>query len=219
MVLRGHMSSKKLLGIDEAGRGCVIGPLVIAGVLIEKDKLNALAEIGVKDSKCLTRRRREKLMPAIKKLARVYSIALPPEALAANLNDLELVTMADIINEIKPDEVYIDIPVNPKGISKYCTALRQLLKEKAIKLIGENGADAKYPIVGAASIAAKVQRDEEIKALREEYGDFGWGYPSEIKTRKFLANYFKEHGSLPDCVRRRWKTVQRLVYAQRRLDL
>lgn len=214
------MSGKRLLGIDEAGRGCVIGPLVIAGVLIEKDKLNALTKIGVKDSKRLTRRRREELLPAIQALAaRVYSVALPAEALVANLNDMELVTMADIITELKPDEAYIDIPVNPKGISKYCTALRERLKahfnDKAIKLIGENGADARYPIVGAASIVAKVQRDQAIAALREKYGDFGWGYPSEPKTQEFLRDYFQGHGKFPNFVRQRWRTVQRLLHAQK----
>ena len=207
--------SSKLLGIDEAGRGCVIGPLVIAGVLIEKEKLNALIKLGVKDSKRLTRCRREELLPAIEEIARrVYSMAIPSEALTENLNALELKTMAKIVNKLKPDEAYIDIPVNPQGIGKYCTALRQMLTDKTIKVIGENGADAKYPIVGAASIVAKVRRDQMITALREKHGDFGWGYPSEIKTRNFLESYFRKHGDFPDCVRLKWKTVRKLASAQ-----
>lgn len=209
------MSDKNLLGIDEAGRGCVIGPLVIAGVLIEKDKLSALADMGVKDSKRLTRCQREELLPAIEEIAaRVYSVAIPSSALTENLNALELEAMAKIINELKPDEAYIDAPVSPRALGNWLLAIGQKLKAKSQKpkvLICENGADAKYPIVSAASIAAKVRRDKEIEALRRKYGDFGWGYPSESKTRKFLKSYLRKHGDFPDCVRLKWKTVLKLT--------
>ncbi len=146
-----------ILGIDEAGRGSVIGPLVVAGVQLKPEKLAQLEALGVNDSKQLTRDEREVLAPQIEAVA---------------------------------EQTYL------------------------VVLITENKADSQFLIVGAASILAKVKRDALVRELHKEYGDFGWGYPGEPKTREFLQDWHERHGRLPSCVRMKWKTVQLIMQMQ-----
>lgn len=204
---------RKILGIDEAGRGCVIGPMVIAGVLIAEDKLSALAEIGAQDSKAIARAERERLGPLIENLADgTKTIILSPQEIDNhNINALELQGMASLINALTPDLVYLDAPVPPGGICNYLKLLRHLVPGERIQYVAENRADHTYTIVGAASIIAKTTRDRFISRLKEIHGDFGWGYPHEKKTREFLEDWFAEHGSFPEFVRTKWQTIQRLT--------
>lgn len=203
---------KRILGIDEAGRGPVIGPLVLAGVLMEESNGDKLAELGVKDSKQLSRTRRNVLAPAIKAVAdEIKLVAVPAEMLQRNLTQIELECMAQLIRHLRPTSVYLDAPVPPGGIAHFVSALRSLVGNDALNIIAENKADEKYPIVSAASILAKVHRDHLVEQLRAEYGNFGWGYPSEPQTQRFLEAYYAAHGTFPGCVRQRWRTVQRLI--------
>lgn len=212
---------RKILGIDEAGRGCVIGPMVIAGVLISQEKLSTLAAVGARDSKALERLERELLAPQIERLAAATQmIILTPEQIDShNMNALELQGMATLINDLKPDVVYLDAPVPPAGICNFIILLRNLLMDERVQLVAENKADAVYAVVGAASIIAKTTRDRFITQLKEIHGDFGWGYPGEPKTRAFLQCWFAEHGSFPDFVRTKWQTVQRLAQQKAELPL
>ena len=200
----------RILGIDEAGRGPVIGPLVVAGVLAGDQE--ELRRLGVRDSKALSRQRRTGLAPKIAQIAQVRSISVPADKLEENLNDIELQALAELIAELEPDLVYFDVPAPPRGVKRFCQRLQELIGPKP-KLIGENHADQRWPIVSAASIIAKVRRDEEVLKLHKKYGDFGWGYPSERKTREFLERWYRdrEHGEFPPCVRRKWKTAKRLL--------
>jgi len=200
----------RVLGIDEAGRGPVIGPLVVAGVL--SDNQERLRQIGVRDSKALSRKRRGELAPQIAQVAQVRTIVIPAGKLEENLNlnDVELGAMTELIGELAPELVYFDVPAHPRGVERFCRRLQQLIGPGP-ELIGENGAERRWPVVAAASIIAKVERDRAVLELHKEYGDFGWGYPSEPKTRAFLERWYKEHGEFPPCVRRKWKTARRLV--------
>ncbi len=204
----------KILGIDEAGRGPVLGPLVIAGVLADEAGITALIGLGVRDSKALTRQRRARLAPQIAQLAEVRTILIPAERLEEDLNDVELRAMADLIGELRPNSVYFDAPAHPQGVAGYRRKLRELvglrLHLPGPELFGENQADRKYPIVSAASIIAKVERDRAILELHKEYGDFGWGYPSEPKTLKFLEEWYRRHRCFPPCARAKWRTLRRL---------
>ena len=201
----------EVLGIDEAGRGCVIGPLVVAGVVIPHEKCGELGELGVRDSKRLSRSRRALLAPQIERLAqRVIVLEIGPGDLEENLTEVELRAMAQIIRESRAKRVYLDLPVGPTAHKGFLEALCSATAQKPFELIAENKADARYPIVSAASIIAKVVRDRAIEKLRQQYGDFGWGYPSELKTRAFLKEYYERTGRFPDCVRRKWRTLQRL---------
>lgn len=200
----------RMLGIDEAGRGPVLGPMVVAGVLIASEDEERLRRLGVRNSKALTREHRAQLAPRIGQLARCRSIVISPERLKKNLNQVELEASAQLIIELQPDLVYLDVPTHPRGVAHYCRQLQELIAPQ-IRLRGENHADQRYPIVSAASIIAKVERDRAILELHKEYGDFGWGYPSERRTRDFLRRWHLEHGGLPPCARTNWKTVRDLL--------
>lgn len=194
-----------IAGIDEAGRGAVIGPMVIACVLVENE--NKLAELGVKDSKLLSPEKRKELYKEIVKVAKDYVvIKIPAREIDEmrkrySLNVIEAVKIAEIINALKPEKVFVDCP--QVNTVKFTELLRSMLKHKAT-IIAENFADAKYPVVAAASIIAKVERDREIEKLKKEFNfDFGVGYPHDERTINFLKR-FKE---LPYCVRKSWVTA------------
>ena len=209
-------------GIDEAGRGPVIGPMVIAAVVVREDKLDGLSSMGVKDSKKLSPSRRRELFEAIKEwVDEVAVLKLSPEVVGdpnSNLNELEVRSFAKVLNSlsIKPSVIYADAAdVDAKRFGR---ALRNNLSYDAV-VIAEHRADDRYPVVSAASIVAKVIRDHEVEKLREEYGDLGSGYPSDPRTRKFLEDYLREHGEFPPIVRKSWKTLEKIRRSVTKLTL
>ncbi|MAF89300.1 MAG: ribonuclease HII [Candidatus Pacebacteria bacterium] len=202
---------KRIMGIDEAGRGAVIGPLIIAGALIDEKDEEKLREIGVRDSKLLSHKQRGELhekLPQIladSQLERVSAAEIDSsKEVGINLNELEAIKSSKIINNLKPDTVFIDaVDTTPL---KYQGRLAKHLSVEA-KLVIEHKADSTYPIVSAASILAKEAREEAISELKEEVGDFGSGYPSDPLTKEFLTRWINEHNSFPEWVRHSWKTV------------
>jgi ribonuclease HII len=203
-------------GVDEAGRGCVIGPLVVAGVAVKTENLQSLIDLGVKDSKLLTAKKREALYPQILKLTEKHHIMkLPPaqidKVVRSNrtlhkLNRLEAQTMAKIIEVLRPDEAYVDAADVVEH--RFGNHIAELLRFK-VKIVSEHKADRTYPIVSAASIIAKVQRDGEIEKLKRKYGDFGSGYLTDERTMVFLNRLLDANGDYPSCVRKAWKPAQR----------
>ena len=206
-----------IVGVDEAGRGCVIGPLVIAGYLIKEEKLPLLLKLGVKDSKKLSPKKREKIISEIKTIAEKYTtINVEPNEIDKvveskrklhKLNRLEAKTMAQIIEKLKPDKAFVDAAdVNEnrfkQHIQEYLTIDPQI--------VSKHKADEIFPVVSAASIIAKVNRDNEIKKLRSKYGDFGSGYLSDKKTTSFLKNWIENNSDYPSCVRKSWKPAKRI---------
>ena len=205
----------KILGIDEAGRGAVIGPLVICGALVDEDELPELVKIKVKDSKLLTEKQRDDLAPKIKNILYKYDIVkIGPHEIddkrtaGTSLNDIEAEKMASIVNNFKPDVLYID--AIDSDIQTFRARLKKFLRFDPKKMILEHKADVNYPIVSAASILAKVERDGDIKALEEFYGTIGSGYPSDSITVSFLKSWLKEHRKLPNIVRETWSTAEDL---------
>ena len=211
--------SKRLIGgVDDAGRGCIIGPLVLAGVALEESKISKLTEIGVRDSKTLTPSARARLYSLIKNLAyKVVSLKVPPEEVDRyvarrkkfiRLNLLEAEAAAKIIEELEADLVYIDASdTDPERFKKNVIALIK----REVEVISEHNADKTYPIVSAASIVAKVERDAEIAKLHERYGNFGSGYPADPSTIAFLKEWLGKYGEMPPFARKTWKTWRRLV--------
>jgi ribonuclease HII len=203
-------------GVDEAGRGCVIGPLVVAGVALKAENLPLLSELGVKDSKLLTAKKREALYPEIIKLTENHHIikVLPFQIDKAvesarklhKLNRLEAQTMAEIIDALKPDEVYVDAADVLEH--RFKNHIKECLKIET-KIVSKHKADKIFPVVSAASIIAKVERDREIASLRLEYGDFGSGYLTDEKTMVFLKQLLEKYGEYPSCVRKSWKPAKR----------
>lgn len=197
-----------ICGIDEAGRGPIIGPLVMCGVLIDEKDEALLRKIKVKDSKLLTKEQREDLYSKIIKIGKNYKIVIisPKEVDHAvgkndglNLNWLEADKSAEIINSLSPEKAFIDAPGN--NISSYREYLTKKLKNK-VNLVLEHKADVNYPVVSAASILAKVTRDNEIEKIKKEIGiDFGSGYLTDPKTTEFLKNNFENY---PEIFRKSW---------------
>ncbi len=197
--------------------GPVIGPLVIAGISIEQKKISELQHIGVRDSKTLSANRRQVLRDKIKAAIKdCYLVELEPKEIddvvlrgthLRKLNYLEATSMANVIERLKPDIAYVDSSdVIPERFGRDISSMLSF----EVRIISEHHADQRYPVVSAASILAKVRRDETVHELAQLYGDFGSGYPSDPRTIRFLERWFDEHGSFPDIVRKSWKTLVRI---------
>ena len=203
-------------GIDEAGRGPVIGPMVMAiAVTNDMDKLRAM---GVRDSKELSPASRARLFSILKSTLTYtdYEVVEPriiDDYVYMNaLNMLEVEIATKLINRalsrVSLKVVYIDSP-DPRP-----ERFRDIIKRGVmgdVEVIAMNNADKLVPVVSAASIVAKVIRDSIIEGLHREYGDFGSGYPSDPRTIAFLRDWVRRHGDLPPIVRRSWSTVRKLL--------
>ncbi len=199
-------------GVDEAGRGPIIGPLVVAGVSVKESDVEVLKSIGVRDSKLVPRSVRERLYRIIKEVAsRVVVEKIEPRVIDEyvshgkyeRLNYLEAIVMAKVIDRLDADVVYVDSCGPTDRLEK---DIRSHLKRKGVRLVVEHHADRNYTVVGAASIVAKVERDLVIDALKERWGDFGSGYTSDPRTLEFVKRLL-DSGELPEFVRKSWKTL------------
>ncbi len=196
-------------GVDEAGRGSMLGPLVVAAIAIDKSKIDTLSKIGVKDSKKLSAKARDSLYKQIIKLVDDYQVskANPKQIDSAvaehKLNNLEAMHMAKVIKKLQPSVSYVDsCDVNALRFGK---ELNKLAKTGKIK--SYHHADAKFVVVSAASIIAKVTRDRAISKLAKNH-PVGSGYPSDPKTVHFVKNWFSKNGQMPDFVRKSWAPVK-----------
>ncbi len=215
-----------LAGVDDAGRGPVIGPLIITGVLFDERDLPELEALKVKDSKLLSPPRREWFAEEIEKIALKYHVVefSPAEIDRVviqgrkyhRLNRLEACGMAEVILNLKPDVAFVD--ASDVVADRFREHILERLPFK-VDVVSEHKADRNYPIVSAASILAKVRRDAEVAKLRNEYGDLGSGYASDYRTKNFLERWMREHGSYPECVRKSWETAKRIEtkYSQTRI--
>ncbi len=201
-----------ICGVDEAGRGPVMGPLVVAGVAVASDGL--LRDLHVRDSKKLTPERRQGLAPEIEKIARHALRVVPAEDIDTmraemSLNELEASLFASVISELRPDTAYVDaVDVDPLDFK------RAIEREVSIpvEIVAEHDADERYPVVSAASILAKVRRDREMRDIEKALGErIGSGYPSDPVTLAFLEKWIREKGSLPPHTRASWDTARRLL--------
>jgi len=202
-----------ICGIEEAGRGPVIGPMVMVGLCIDSSSEKKLIEIGVKDSKLLTPKQREGLFDKILDISKKHKITVisPSEIDDAlndpdmNLNLLEAKTSAAFIDFLKPEKVILDCPSN--NIRAYTNQVRQFLNNKDIEIIAEHKADVNHPVVSAASIIAKVTRDKEIEKIHKKIKiDFGSGYPSDPRTVEFLEKNWSKY---PNIFRKTWESYKR----------
>ena len=174
-------------GVDDAGRGSVLGPLVIAGIVIKQTKVNQLKKQGIRDSKKLTPLARERLYKIIIIIVDDYYVArISPKVIdksvfTHSLNHLEAQYMAKVISKLSPSVAFVDsCDVNPRRFGKEISKLTSHSKIKSY-----HHADSKFVVVSAASILAKVSRDRAITRLRKKY-TVGSGYPSDPKTKAFI---------------------------------
>ena len=213
-------------GGDEAGRGAVIGPLVVAFVCVSKGKEKKFADIGVRDSKLLTKRKRSFLFDEIKNICdevSYYEISNEEinkaMKIGISLNQLEAMHFARLVDGMKTkiDKLYIDSPdviAERFGMRVSLFAKKQLKvgnrKGAGIKVISEHKADARYPVVSSASIIAKVIRDEAMENIEQKTGvDIGSGYPGDDKTIAAIKANFSTK-ELNPYIREYWRTLDNL---------
>lgn len=193
-----------VMGLDEAGRGAVLGPLVVGAYWAAADRLDAVRAAGATDSKRLSPARREALLGPLDALGGHAVVHVEaPQIDAGNLNTLEEEAFAALIRAHRPDRVVIDAPCNPAAIPAFVRRLRARLEHHP-ELVVEPKADLNHPVCGAASIFAKVTRDAALAALGPGLGS---GYPSDPVTRAWLAAALRGGAPLPAFVRQRWGTL------------
>ena len=201
----------QICGVDEAGRGSMLGPLVVAGITISKSKIKLLKKLGVRDSKKLSPAAREYLYKKIIETVDDYHvIRIPPRVIdksVANhsLNHLEAIYMAKVISKLSPSTAFVDsCDVNSKRFGKEISELTSNTKIRSY-----HHADSKFVTVSAASILAKVSRDRAIMRLGKNH-DIGSGYPSDPKTKMFVKKSLRRNHDMP-FLRKSWKPVQILM--------
>jgi ribonuclease HII len=204
-----------IAGIDEAGKGPALGPMCVAGILLDEDKFDKLSRIGVKDSKQLKPKKREALSVDIKKLAdRYYILEVTPNQIdelrkVMTMNEIMVNCYVKVLKELRPDHAFVDA-ADVKA-ERFGEKIKKKYSRK-IEITSEHNADEKYPIVSAASILAKVQRDALIKKIEKMVGvEIGSGYPADTKTIQFLEKWTKEHRKLPEFARSSWETSKKMI--------
>ena len=212
---------RMICGVDEAGRGPVIGPLVVCGVAVGND--SHLRELGVRDSKSITRKRRDELAPRIFEVASVEILELPAEEIDSmrsrmTMNEIEAVLFARIVDKLSPEVAYLDAA--DASEERFSRLVLSCLTCGA-RTVSRHKADEEFPVVSAASIIAKVTRDRRLEVIQEELGEpIGSGYTSDPLTRSFIQSWLERERTLPPHVRRSWETSQKLMTMNeiRRLD-
>jgi ribonuclease HII len=207
----------KVLGLDEAGRGPVIGSMFIGGYMLEEDKEDFLTDLDVKDSKKLSDKKRDRIEEELEEkgekfLKEITASEIDQLREVMTLNEIETQAFADVIERAEPDKVILDLP--EPNAERYIKKVKAELPAKLqdIEIIAEHGADDTYPIVSAASIVAKTEREKHVERLHEKYGyDFGSGYPHDPPVKEFLREYFQENSELPSDTRMSWSSAEKII--------
>jgi len=199
----------RVLGIDEAGRGCVLGDLVIGAFLAVDPDDTVLRAAGAADSKALTAAKRTAARALLRPLGTARVVRVTATQIdGENINALEEAVIVDLVTELRPDRVQLDALGHPRTLPALQARLQaQLPAGLQPDWTIEPKADATYPVVGAASIFAKTARDEALQALKEAFGDLGSGYPSDPTTRAWLTQWATTGAPWPAFVRTRWATI------------
>ena len=197
--------------MDEAGKGSVLGPMVVAAVGVSSE--NVFDEFEVADSKLLSPKMRERLYVIIRKRFRVVSVRIDAHEIdeirtGITMNACVARAHAQVIDKLSPSVAYVDAcDVNA---FRYADMVKSYL-EQSCEIVSEHHADQTFKVVSAASIVAKVTRDRAIMALSKKYGNIGSGYPSDPVTIAFLSAYIDEHKCPPPIARKSWKTVSAML--------
>jgi len=185
--------------------------MVVAGIGISSEE--RLSDLGIKDSKLLSPKERERLYPLIRKKCQIATVTIDAQEIDAIRNEMTMNACvarahAQVINKVSPTCAYVD------ACDVNCFRYAEMVKAHLFtpcEIVSEHHADEKYLVVSAASIVAKVVRDREIVKLAKKYGEIGSGYPSDPVTIRWLTSYIGEHPSPPPIARRSWKTVGNLL--------
>lgn len=219
-------SRKIIAGVDEAGKGPILGPLVMAALAIDEEGEKKLKWLGVKDSKQLSSETREELFERIREVILDFRIeVIEPDAIdlsvndsSSNLNWLEADTAARMISELNPDKAIIDCPSpNIPAYKDYFSQRLDPAVRKKVELIMEHKADVNHIVVSAASVIAKVIRDRSVQHIKDEIGiDFGSGYLTDPKTRDFLEKHHEQYAHL---FRKSWSPYKKIAQMKQQKKL
>lgn len=207
----------QICGIDEAGRGAVLGPLVVCGFSAAENLQAELKLMGVKDSKQLSRGKRDYLAELLTDKDAPYTISTVHisaqeidllRSQGKNLNQIESEAMARVYNNLSKSSETLIVDSFANNEARVAAEIKLQLVDETVKVVARTGADKLFPIVSAASVVAKAERDAAMAALSAECGhNLGSGYPNDPHTKKFL----KQCGTdFPVWVRHSWATVSRL---------
>ena len=197
-------------GVDEAGKGPVLGSMFAACVRGEPTELPE----SVADSKRLSPARRRELDAAIRAVCEVGVAEIPVSRIDGD-EDMNTLTVAAHAEAIDAGACDDDTGLCDAGDTSERRFARRVADacERSVEIDARHGADGTDSLVAAASIVAKVARDEHVATLADEYGAVGSGYPSDETTRAFLREHVAEHGALPDCARASWQTSEDVLAA------
>jgi ribonuclease HII len=204
-----------ILGIDDAGRGPLIGPMILAGVLLTKTQETKIQKAGAKDSKLLSQTQRLTLAKLIKSNSLSHkTLSSSPKEIdeSNNLNTLEAKKAAQIINELNDikEKITVIVDCPSTNLLAWKNTMMSFVKHKEnLTVKCEHKADFKYPSVSAASILAKVEREFAVSELRKKYGNIGSGYPSDPTTIRFLKEKGKEFSN-EGIFRKSWATWKKM---------
>lgn len=212
-----------ICGIDESGRGPVIGPMVVAGVQLDDE--SALENLNIRDSKKCTPERRERLSEVIKdKASAIHTEVLEAEEIdnlrrSMTINEIEIEIFCKVMRSLKSDIYYVD-SADVDEI-RFARELKKRLEFDA-EIVSYHKAEERFLVVAAASIIAKTTRDKIIREIEDELREkldlpMGSGYPSDPITVRFIKEWVRKFGDLPPYTRRTWKTAMRLSHEQARL--
>jgi len=230
------------LGVDEAGKGPVLGPMVSAAVFADPASLPA----DVDDSKRLSPERRESVAEVTRGSDRVaVGVALvEPTEIDRPDTDMNTLTVRGQARAVRaalaeiagtpgvgrPEEpVRVVADAGDTSEARFARRLGEFVEGDgdsidddtdaalpSVDVEAFHGADEDDPVVGAASVVAKVARDARMAAIDDRYPGYdgvGSGYPSDPTTRSFLRAYVAENGDVPDCARRSWATCDDVLAA------
>lgn len=186
-----------LLGIDDAGRGPILGPMFLAGVLIKTEEEKKLKDLGAKDSKLLIHSQRLKIAKEVKNISKFHIVESSPEEIdlavdgGVNLNTLEAKKSAEIINKLnnKKDKIKVIVDCPSVNLVAWKNKMISFIDHKEnLDISCEHKADFNHPVAGAASILAKVAREDAVARIKEKFGNIGSGYPSDPLTIEFIKS-------------------------------
>lgn len=205
---------RTIVGVDEAGRGAWIGPLVVGAFAISEDRIADLRATGARDSKTVSPPERSRIHDLLPSLGVARSLELPPpeidrHAARGHLNDLEARAFGELLQPFAPAVAYVDAcDTNAARFGRRVSAVAG----PGIRVIARHRADATYPVVGAASIVAKVRRDRAVRELGGRLGlEVGSGYPSDARTISAVRRLLPPGSARPEWLRASWATTSRVL--------
>ncbi len=205
-------------GVDEAGKGPVLGSMFAAAV---RAPPAALPE-GIDDSKRIAPSRRERLAATVRERGAVAVAEVPVERIddpATDMNTLTVAAHAEALSGVASEGLAGTVDAGDVDADRFGRRVAERV-DADLDLAAAHGADGTDPLVGAASVVAKVTRDAHVADLAERYdAEVGSGYPSDPATRAFLRSYVERERELPACARRSWSTCEDLLSAAEQSSL